>query len=79
MNRAPGPNDFWYKDHQKNCGGSFTKIKEPSPKKAVKRKKEPTAKTSQKSPEINGNKKKITNYFTPTGKITHQVTNKIIF
>ena len=29
MNRAPGPNDLWWKDHQRNCGGSFVKIKEP--------------------------------------------------
>lgn len=29
MNRAPGPSDFWWKEHQQNCGGQFTKIKEP--------------------------------------------------
>lgn len=29
MNRAPGPNDLWWKDHQSSCGGSFVKIKEP--------------------------------------------------
>lgn len=29
MNRAPGPNDFWWKEHQLTCGGQFIKIKEP--------------------------------------------------
>ncbi|XP_014258822.1 sprT-like domain-containing protein Spartan [Cimex lectularius] len=29
MNRAPGPNDFWFADHQARCGGKFIKIKEP--------------------------------------------------
>ncbi|RLN48279.1 hypothetical protein BBJ28_00000807 [Nothophytophthora sp. Chile5] len=30
MNRAPGPTDRWWTDHQRNCGGSYTKIKEPA-------------------------------------------------
>ncbi len=29
MNRAPGPNDRWWADHQNSCGGTYTKIKEP--------------------------------------------------
>lgn len=29
MNRAPGPSDFWYADHQATCGGTFIKVKEP--------------------------------------------------
>ncbi|XP_006622194.1 sprT-like domain-containing protein Spartan isoform X2 [Apis dorsata] len=29
MNRAPGPTDFWWKEHQQICGGQFIKIKEP--------------------------------------------------
>ncbi|XP_031847052.1 DNA-dependent metalloprotease SPRTN [Nomia melanderi] len=29
MNRAPGPTDFWWKEHQRTCGGQFIKIKEP--------------------------------------------------
>lgn len=32
MNRAPGPKDFWWEDHQRNCGGTFIKIKEPEPR-----------------------------------------------
>ncbi|CBZ55878.1 conserved hypothetical protein [Neospora caninum Liverpool] len=33
MNRAPGPNDRWWAEHQQNCGGTYVKISEP--KKAV--------------------------------------------
>uniref|UniRef100_A0A183D2L6 Protein with SprT-like domain at the N terminus n=1 Tax=Gongylonema pulchrum TaxID=637853 RepID=A0A183D2L6_9BILA len=29
MNRAPSGNDFWFEDHQKTCGGTFIKVKEP--------------------------------------------------
>ena len=29
MNRAPGPTDFWWKQHQETCGGTYIKIKEP--------------------------------------------------
>ncbi|KAG2768280.1 hypothetical protein PC129_g12582 [Phytophthora cactorum] len=30
MNRAPGPTDRWWADHERSCGGSYTKIKEPA-------------------------------------------------
>lgn len=29
MNRAPGPNDIWWTEHQATCSGIFMKIKEP--------------------------------------------------
>jgi hypothetical protein len=29
MNRAPGPTDFWWKDHQATCGGRYIKVHEP--------------------------------------------------
>ena len=29
MNRPPGPNDFWWSDHERNCGGRYIKVKEP--------------------------------------------------
>ncbi|XP_064072049.1 DNA-dependent metalloprotease dvc-1 isoform X1 [Vanessa tameamea] len=29
MNRAPGPSDFWWNSHKRNCGGNFVKFKEP--------------------------------------------------
>uniref|UniRef100_A0AAR5QI39 Protein with SprT-like domain at the N terminus n=2 Tax=Dendroctonus ponderosae TaxID=77166 RepID=A0AAR5QI39_DENPD len=28
-NRAPGPNDRWFPEHMRNCGGQFIKIKSP--------------------------------------------------
>lgn len=28
-NRAPGPNDFWWAEHMRCCGGEFIKVKEP--------------------------------------------------
>jgi len=34
MNRAPGPNESWWKQHQSTCGGVFIKIREPAPKPA---------------------------------------------
>lgn len=33
MNRAPSKNDLWWDEHQKTCGGKFTKIEEPENKK----------------------------------------------
>lgn len=32
VNRAPGPSDYWWSTHQKTCGGTFLKIKEPEKK-----------------------------------------------
>ncbi|XP_015921473.2 DNA-dependent metalloprotease dvc-1 isoform X1 [Parasteatoda tepidariorum] len=29
VNRAPGPNDVWWAQHQSSCGGTFTKCGEP--------------------------------------------------
>ncbi|NXG13695.1 SPRTN protein, partial [Grallaria varia] len=29
MNRAPSAHDLWWDEHQKTCGGTFTKVKEP--------------------------------------------------
>ncbi|KAK7071862.1 hypothetical protein SK128_003244 [Halocaridina rubra] len=29
MNRAPGPRDPWWQQHQQSCGGTYTKIREP--------------------------------------------------
>ncbi|GLE03222.1 hypothetical protein PINS_up012101 [Pythium insidiosum] len=29
MNRVPGPLDRWWEEHQRTCGGVYTKIKEP--------------------------------------------------
>uniref|UniRef100_A0A5S6QN91 SprT-like domain-containing protein n=1 Tax=Trichuris muris TaxID=70415 RepID=A0A5S6QN91_TRIMR len=29
MNRAPGPNDYWWNEHMRTCGGTFVKVREP--------------------------------------------------
>ena len=43
MNRAPGPNDRWWADHQNSCGGTYTKVKEPENFGKKKRKKDTAA------------------------------------
>ena len=42
MNRAPSSRDFWWAEHQRKCGGTYTKVKEPEDygKKKSKKKKE---------------------------------------
>jgi len=63
MNRAPGPSDFWYNDHQRSCGGTFSKIKEPEKKEQQKRK----DKTVSKGKNTSGiASKKITTFFLPS-------------
>lgn len=32
MNRPPSDKDLWWADHQRTCGGTFIKIREPEPK-----------------------------------------------
>lgn len=54
VNRAPGRNDFWFAQHQRDCGGTFIKIKEPTPKK-----KEPKGSSQNKT---NQQSNKISNY-----------------
>lgn len=54
-NRAPGPNDRWFPQHEKTCGGKFIKVKEPEkPEKKGKNKenkvKAPVAKKTKTSP-----------------------------
>ncbi|XP_050517122.1 DNA-dependent metalloprotease SPRTN [Diabrotica virgifera virgifera] len=50
-NRAPCPNDFWWAEHQQNCGGQFIKVKEPEkPEKQTKSKS--ASKNPTKSPDI---------------------------
>ncbi|KAF5279355.1 hypothetical protein FQA39_LY05465 [Lamprigera yunnana] len=46
-NRAPGPNDRWWAEHQRTCSGTFIKIKEPE--KALKKK--PTKDMKPTSPK----------------------------
>ena len=49
MNRAPSPRDPWWSQHQKSCGGTYKKIKEPEgySKKREKQSKEKKKKTDK--------------------------------
>ncbi|KAJ7411186.1 sprT-like domain-containing protein Spartan [Willisornis vidua] len=50
MNRAPSANDLWWDEHQKTCGGTFTKVKEPEKSsKKSKQKTEPAKRPHFKS------------------------------
>lgn len=56
-NRAPGPNDKWWKTHQDTCSGKFIKIKEPE---RAERKK---TKTKKQQPATTGKHNDIRKYF----------------
>ncbi|CAH1738782.1 unnamed protein product [Aphis gossypii] len=68
MNRAPGPNDNWWSNHQANCNGIFIKVKEPE---GYGLKKKPTAQKQSDVKPVN----KITNFVTilnpPINKVLH--------
>ena len=66
MNRAPSSHDTWWNDHQKSCGGTFIKIKEPEnySQKGKNKNKDSikdTEKTKQKGSASNS--KKVTDWF----------------
>lgn len=64
MNRAPSPRDTWWNDHQRKCGGTFTKIKEPT--KPVKEKRSKANEDSDKKEKTKPGVDKtsaITNWF----------------
>ena len=71
MNRAPGPSDFWWKEHQQSCSGQFIKIKEPENFKARASKSKETAKPALKS--INSGKIMSTWLAKPTTTTTISV------
>ncbi|CAI2355093.1 unnamed protein product [Caenorhabditis sp. 36 PRJEB53466] len=54
-NRAPGPNDRWWKQHQETCGGRFEKVKEPEGygQKKSKKKREETGKNAPAAKKAN--------------------------
>ncbi|KAF5280717.1 hypothetical protein FQR65_LT15008 [Abscondita terminalis] len=60
-NRAPGPYDRWWIDHQQNCGGTFIKVKEP----------EKTTKKSQKENRLGDSKNDIRKFYpvVPVNKV----------
>ncbi|XP_077504941.1 DNA-dependent metalloprotease dvc-1-like [Amblyomma americanum] len=54
MNRPPSDYDRWWADHQRNCGGTFTKIREPDPKGSKGKRKDGTlpVKNDAKQPKL---------------------------
>ena len=52
MNRAPGPYDRWFAEHQANCGGTYTKVREPEGYGQKKGKKEPKDKAAKGQKDI---------------------------
>ena len=61
MNRKPGPNDRWWSEHQRTCGGQFEKVSEPE---GFGQKK--TAKSAKENQPLASNQMKdIRTFFTP--------------
>ncbi|EDV47009.1 sprT-like domain-containing protein Spartan [Drosophila erecta] len=57
-NRAPGPNDQWWEKHQRECGGTFMKVGEPSkPSKP-----EPKTRAKKSTPAVAAPKDDIRNW-----------------
>lgn len=72
MNRAPSPRDPWWSDHQRKCGGSFVKIKEPENYGNKKKSKEKNPDTKESNLNRNNetltkNVKHISDYFSNNG------------
>lgn len=64
MNRAPGPRDPWFRDHQNSCNGTFIKVKEPENYGKKKKKGEGKSdQTSSKAVEKKSPNKDIRTFF----------------
>ncbi|XP_077998934.1 DNA-dependent metalloprotease SPRTN-like [Glandiceps talaboti] len=72
MNRAPSPRDPWWGEHQRSCGGTYTKIKEPEGygNKSKGKKKESGPESTSKD----ARSADIRNLFSPK-KPSHTITN----
>ncbi|VDN04383.1 unnamed protein product, partial [Thelazia callipaeda] len=64
VNRAPGENDFWWREHQITCGGTFIKVKEPEGYKARKS----TKRKNKKNQSVAG-QNSLEHYFPGTGHV----------
>lgn len=82
MNRAPGPNDYWWNDHLRRCGGKFIKIKEPQKEQKSKAKNTTTKQNADMAKYISNNIKTINsltdsnNHTKPVLKDSTNVTGK---
>lgn len=72
MNRAPGPYDNWWAQHEATCGGKFIKVKEPENTKGKK-----SSISKQKEPAQNGNSKRDIRTFFPgsSSNVTMEKSN----
>lgn len=52
MNRPPSKNDLWWPEHEKNCGGTFSKIAEPEVTKDQLRRMTPMQRAGRQSNKI---------------------------
>ncbi|KAK8772524.1 DNA-dependent metalloprotease SPRTN-like [Amblyomma americanum] len=54
MNRPPSEKNVWWAEHQRKCGGTFIKIREPDPKSSKRKQKDGTlpAKNAAKKPKL---------------------------
>ncbi|VVD00550.1 unnamed protein product [Leptidea sinapis] len=75
MNKAPGPNDYWWKSHQRQCGGTFIKIKEPE-KGKKQRKKDEKANGDISKMISNLNNTKINEIYKPILKDSSNILSK---
>lgn len=67
MNRKPGPNDNWWKQHQDNCGGSYLKVAEPTKNPARSDKPSSASSSAKEKPKIDTTQKKISDYWSSIG------------
>ncbi|XP_067009926.2 DNA-dependent metalloprotease dvc-1 [Anabrus simplex] len=72
MNRAPGPADFWWAQHQATCGGKFVKVREPEGYS-----KKQSASKSVKSTKVGSPSKDIRSYFGGRGSSLKPPTGNI--
>ena len=49
-NRAPGPSDWWFPRHQRECGGQYVKIRSPPDEKNKKRKRQGSSSDAEHEP-----------------------------
>ena len=70
MNRAPSPRDPWWSDHQKKCGGTYHKVREPEDYGNKKQKKndETAGPSTSKDDEATKGTPKIYDLFKKEGK-----------
>ncbi|XP_040098686.1 DNA-dependent metalloprotease SPRTN isoform X2 [Oryx dammah] len=78
-NRAPSAHDYWWAEHQKTCGGTYIKIKEPENyskkgKGKTKLRKQPVSEAENKD-KLNRGEKQLLIPFTGKGYVLGETSN----